>query len=327
MTLAGVIARLAVLRGALRARRGGDTGVADDTEIDPRERRVPRDPRAELIVAALLALAGLLAAAFAVLLFVHPQTQILGALLGGGLACGALGAAIASKAVVVQEVAVEPRRTSAPEHRAAVAAELRAGAEGITRRRVLVCAAGTACCGMAAAVVVPLTSLGSTLGDAPNRGPWQRGRRLVDAVSGRALRASDIEIGSFTSALPSTAEPERLTAPVVVVRVEPAAIHAPRGRASWSPQGLLAFSQICTHAGCAITLFRYPTSRPTSEGPALVCPCHYSTFDVTRAAQPTFGPAVRPLPQLPLTIAPDGTLVADGPLSGSVGPSWWSVKR
>ena len=58
-----------------------------------------------------------------------------------------------------------------------------------------------------------------------------------------------------------------------------------------------------------------------------MCPCHYSTFDVRQAAKPVFGPAARALPQLPLAIAADGTLVAAGPLSGSVGPAWWSVKR
>jgi len=46
-----------------------------------------------------------------------------------------------------------------------------------------------------------------------------------------------------------------------------------------------------------------------------------------KAAKPVFGPAARALPQLPLAIAADWTLVAAGPLSGSVGPAWWSAKR
>ena len=76
-----------------------------------------------------------------------------------------------------------------------------------------------------------------------------------------------------------------------------------------------------------MTLFRYPAREQTSRSPALVCPCHYSTFDVRRAADPVFGPAARPLPQLPLVVAADGGLVAAGPLSGSVGPAWWGVRR
>jgi ubiquinol-cytochrome c reductase iron-sulfur subunit len=114
---------------------------------------------------------------------------------------------------------------------------------------------------------------------------------------------------------------------VVVVRVDPRTLRLPRGRRTWAPMGILAFSQICTHAGCAVTLFRYPVDEQLSQGPALVCPCHYSTFDVRQAAKPIFGPAARALAQLPLAVAPDGTLVAAGPLSGSVGPAWWSVKR
>jgi ubiquinol-cytochrome c reductase iron-sulfur subunit len=113
----------------------------------------------------------------------------------------------------------------------------------------------------------------------------------------------------------------------VLVRVEPDTIDLPPRRRRWAPQGILAFSQICTHAGCAITLFRYPVDEQTSKPPALVCPCHYSTFDVRRGARPVFGPAVRPLAQLPLAVDADGFLVADGPLAGSVGPSWLHVRQ
>ena len=174
--------------------------------------------------------------------------------------------------------------------------------------------------------MVPVTALGPGLGDAPNETPWRRGRRLV-TTDGNALRADAIEIGSFASALPEGADKRELGSPVVVVRVDPRTLELPRARRGWAPMGILAFSQICTHAGCAVTLFRYPVDEQLSKGPALVCPCHYSTFDVRQAAKPVFGPAARALAQLPLAVAPDGTLVAAGPLSGSVGPAWWSVKR
>ncbi|MEA2154116.1 MAG: ubiquinol-cytochrome c reductase iron-sulfur subunit, partial [Solirubrobacteraceae bacterium] len=95
---------------------------------------------------------------------------------------------------------------------------------------------------------------------------------------------------------------------------------------TWAPEGLLAYSKICTHAGCAVSLFRHPLNEDTSGPPALVCPCHYSTFDVRRAAKVTLGPAGRPLPQLPLRVQA-GRLVAAGPLSGSVGPAWWGTDR
>jgi ubiquinol-cytochrome c reductase iron-sulfur subunit len=107
-----------------------------------------------------------------------------------------------------------------------------------------------------------------------------------------------------------------------VVRVRAQDVHPSAGREGWGPDGILAFSKICTHAGCAVSLFRYPTFAARSPGPALVCPCHYSTFDVLRDATPVFGPAHRALPQLPLEIAADGTLRAGGPLSADPGPSW-----
>jgi quinol---cytochrome c reductase iron-sulfur subunit len=298
-------------------------------EPDVVERRVGADPRAELAVAVLLVVAGLAAGAFAVLIVAHPQTQLLGATLGGALACLAAAAVLASKRIVVRETAVEDRRredTARPQDDAALTADLRRGGEGITRRRALGAAAGVAGAGLAGALVLPVTALGPGLGDAPNETPWRRGRRLV-TTDGEPLRADAIEIGSFSSALPEGGDKRELGSPVVVVRVDPRSLKLPRERRTWAPMGILAFSQICTHAGCAVTLFRYPVDAQLSKGPALVCPCHYSTFDVRQAAKPVFGPAARALPQLPLALAPDGSLVAAGPLSGSVGPAWWSVKR
>jgi ubiquinol-cytochrome c reductase iron-sulfur subunit len=301
--------------------------VSDEPQVA--ERRAGADPRAELFVAALLVLTGLAAGAFAVLVVADPQTQLLGLTLGGALALLAAALLLASRRVVVQETAVEDRKIEATARReddAALVGELRAGGEGITRRRALGAAAGLAGAGLAGALVVPVTALGPGLGDAPNETPWRKGRRLV-TTDGEPLRADALEIGSFASALPQGADKRELGSPVVVVRVDPRTLRLAPDRRTWAPQGIVAFSQICTHAGCAVTLFRYPVDEQTSQGPALVCPCHYSTFDVRRSAKPIFGPAARALPQLPLTIAADGTLVAAGPLSGSVGPSWWSVKR
>jgi ubiquinol-cytochrome c reductase iron-sulfur subunit len=325
-----LLERLALAGGALRGLLKRTPPEAEEEraleEIDPRERRVPHDPRAELAVAALLVVGGLLAAAFGVLVVVHPQTQLLGGLLGGGLACLGIALGVASQRLVVQEVDVSERHPPVPEEDAALVTELRRGGEGITRRRVLVGAAGVACCGLAGAAALPVTALGPGLGDRPDRTPWRRGRRLVDPRTGEPISADDLVVGASQSAMPEGASLQDLGAPIIVVRVAPGELDLPPERRTWAPEGFMAYSQICTHAACAVTLFRYPVDRETSKGPALVCPCHYSTFDVLRAADPVFGPAVRALPQLPLSIAPDRTLVAAGPLSGSVGPSYWSVK-
>jgi ubiquinol-cytochrome c reductase iron-sulfur subunit len=322
-----LLERLALLRGVLRGLRDPtlpDREAAED--VDPRERRVPRDPKAELAVAVLLALGGVLAAAFGVLLVAHPQTQLLGGVLAAGLACLGIALGLASQRVVVQEVAVEERHPPDPDEDVTLVDELEHGGEGITRRRVLIGGATVAGCGLVAAAALPVTALGPALGDAPNRTPWRRGTRLVDPRTGEPITADELAVGSFQAALAEGASRRDLGAPVVVVRVRPDELQLPPERRAWAPEGLLAFSQICTHAACAVTLFRYPVNEPTSKGPALVCPCHYSTFDVTRAAKPIFGPAVRALPQLPLAVARDRTLVAAGPLSGSVGPSYWGVK-
>jgi ubiquinol-cytochrome c reductase iron-sulfur subunit len=320
--------RVAIAIGAARAllrRRPPPTDPAQSH--DPRRRELPRDPAAELAVAVLLVAGGLLAATFGVLVVAYPQTQLLGGVLAAALACLGAALALASRRVVVQEVDVEERHPPPAEEDERLTTQLRAGADGISRRRVLIGAAGVAGCGLAAAIALPVTGLGPALGDAPERTPWRRGKRLVDGRTNQPIRADDLEIGSFQSAMPEGATTEEFGAPVVVVRVDPRELRLPPERRGWAPEGLLAYSQICTHAACAVTLFRYPVYEDTSKGPALVCPCHYSTFDVLRAADPIFGPAVRPLAQLPLAIVGDRTLVAAGPLSGPVGPSYWGVKH
>ena len=100
----------------------------------------------------------------------------------------------------------------------------------------------------------------------------------------------------------------------------------PSGREGWAPEGILAFSKICTHAGCAINLYRYPLYPEAEPRPALVCPCHYSTFDPATGGGVIFGPAGRPLPQLPLAICSGGVLRAAGNFSAPVGPSWAGVR-
>jgi ubiquinol-cytochrome c reductase iron-sulfur subunit len=113
----------------------------------------------------------------------------------------------------------------------------------------------------------------------------------------------------------------------VLVRLPPEDLALPPERAGWDAEGVLAFSKICTHAGCAINLYRYPSFPPQSPGPALVCPCHYSTFDPATGGERIFGPAGRSLPQLPLDRDEAGYLIAAGEFSGPIGPSWWGVRR
>jgi ubiquinol-cytochrome c reductase iron-sulfur subunit len=313
--------------------RGGRQGPAPPPPPpDPRERRIPSDRRAELLVAALLALGGLAAASFFVvyLLGPHHLTQWLGLALGGALALLAAALIVAGKAVVPQEVAVEQRAQLVRDDVEDEVVRLaRQGVDGVTRRKLLAGAAGVAGVGVGAALVTPVASLGPNVAQRIDDTPWRRGVRVVDE-RGAAIIADDVVQGTFVTGFPEGASLRDLAAPIVLVRLPPSAIHLPDGRdpAQWAPEGLLAYSKICTHAGCAIALYRYPSFRATQPRPALVCPCHYSTFDPARGADVIFGPAGRPLPQLPLQIDPaTRELRANGGYSASIGPSWLDAKR
>jgi ubiquinol-cytochrome c reductase iron-sulfur subunit len=299
-------------------------------------RLIPRQQpsrRGENAVLALLVLATAAAGAFIAVYALDrlpAQTQLLG--LTFGLACAFLAAAfvVASRWLVpVEEISEpypEPEHPQQQEELFQLVAE---SGERMTRRRLLKVAAGGAGATLGAALLAPAASLGPVLHpDALRRSPWRRGVRLLDS-KGRPLRARDVEEKSFYTAFPEGASHEELGSPLVVVRVEPVRLDLPGGRDAdqWAPDGIVAYSKICTHAGCAIALYRAPLYEPTSARPALVCPCHYSTFDPATGGEVLFGPAGRPLPQLPLEIDGDGNLRARGDFSGPIGPSWWGVRR
>jgi ubiquinol-cytochrome c reductase iron-sulfur subunit len=300
------------------------------TTRPPRPRLLPEPPpgrRGEgAIVAALLGTACAAVAFIAVYVW-STSTVLLGACFATALGLLSVALAIASRTLVPQERATEELPVRAhPEAEADVEQLLEEGAAPLDRRRLIV-AGGVAGCALGAAALTPLASLGPAVGDTLTRSPWRRGVALVDA-EGRAIMAAELAVGGFLTAFPAGAPRDRLASPLVVCRIRPDELRLPSARRGYAPGGLLAFSRICTHAGCAVSLFRYPLSPSTTgERPALVCPCHYSTFDVARGAEPIFGPAVRALPQLPLRIDRAGRLVAAGRLTGNVGPSWWGVRR
>ena len=286
--------------------------------------------RAELIVAALLIAAALCAVAFVVIFLAGADTQLLG--LAGGAAFAALAAAaiLAGSSVVTAIPRSEERpryayEAEVPPETDALRGDLRDGAEGISRRKLLGGAAGAAGVALGGAAIVPLVALGPNTTTALTTNPWREGITLVDE-NDVPVESRILDLGGFLTAFPEGAEKNTFGAPIVVVRVRVEELDLPDERADWAPEGLLAFSKICTHAGCAVNLYRSPLYEPASPSPALVCPCHYSTFDVRRGAEVIFGPAGRPLPQLPLRIN-DGVLVAAGPLSGRVGPAWRGARE
>jgi ubiquinol-cytochrome c reductase iron-sulfur subunit len=303
---------------------------ADPPEIggDPRRRAVPANAAAERAVATLLVLCAVGFLGFvAVYAADGHDTQLLGIAAGVGLVSLAAGAIVAGLHVVPQETSVEPREPL-PEPPAAreVLEIVQVGAQGISRRRLLLGAGGAAGAAAVAAAATPLASLGPGLASIHST-PWRRGVRLVDE-QGRPYAAADVEVASFYTALPEGGDAESFGASLLVVRLPTSMISLPPARRGWAPQGLLAYSKICPHAGCAISLYRYPLYPPTSVAvPAFTCPCHYSTFAPGEGGRVLFGPAGRSLPQLPLMIDAAGELRAAGPFDEDIGPAWWGTRR
>jgi ubiquinol-cytochrome c reductase iron-sulfur subunit len=287
----------------------------------------PRPGRAAGAVLLALAGASMSAAGFIVAYVLGASTQLLGVALGALFACLSVAAIVAGKRLVAQEERSEPLEDLPHEDDVREAATvLHEGAEGISRRSLIVAAGGTVAL-TGCALALPAASLGPVLGtDRLLAGPWRDGRRLVDE-EGRPILADDIEIGSFVTAFPEGAEHDTFDGPLVVARMRPDELRLPPERADWAVDGIVAYSKICTHAGCAITLYDYPLYQPTSPRPRLVCPCHYSVFDAPGGGGVLGGPAGRPLPQLPLGRDAEGALVARGPLSQPPGPSWSRVRQ
>ena len=321
---------LVALRAAARAvgRRGHEPPPpARESDIDPSQRTLPANPRTETLVGVLLLVAAVFAFAFTVIYIVSSgDTQLLGIAMGGALCLLAVACIVAGKFVVPQETHVEERGQLLDEEQTEEVVEMIAeGGQGISRRALLVGAGGVAGVAVVTAAATPLASLGPTLGPL-HRTPWAAGVGLVDD-QGRLYLASDIHIGTFYTALPEGKDPESFGAGILVVRLPADFIALPAARRDWAPNGILAYSKICPHAGCAISLYRYPTYAPTSQVPAFTCPCHYSTFLPGEGGRLVFGPAGRALPQLPLMIDGDGHLRAAAGFHEDIGPSWWGVHR
>jgi ubiquinol-cytochrome c reductase iron-sulfur subunit len=161
------------------------------------------------------------------------------------------------------------------------------------------------------ATIVPIVSLGRRARVAVGT-VWTAGARVV-TEQGRPLRPDDIALGGVTTVFPE-GHVGAQDAAALLIRVEDNAMltnHA------WAPRGNVAFSKICTHAGCPVAIYRHADYM-------LYCPCHQSQFSVLFGARPVAGPATRALPQLKLAIGPDGYLVARGDFSGPVGPDDWN---
>jgi ubiquinol-cytochrome c reductase iron-sulfur subunit len=174
---------------------------------------------------------------------------------------------------------------------------------------------------------VAVRELGETIWDVPAGPDGKPGPpiRLFRDPEMTPIKASEVTIGSVFHVMPETLKnskhvlEDKGKAAVLLIRLAPNEFDAgAQGQKalSWGYQGIVAYSKICTHVGCPVGLYEQVTHH-------LLCPCHQSTFDVTRDCEVIFGPAKRPLPQLKITVDDAGYLVAPEGFHEPVGPSYW----
>jgi ubiquinol-cytochrome c reductase iron-sulfur subunit len=301
---------------------------------DGGHRIIPRkatSDRAERSVLFLLALSSLSAIGFVVVYAIDSlpaHTQLLGLAMGLALLFLAAALVVVGKELVPEEELVDAY--SPPEHpeeQETIEQLVEEGVDGITRRKLLklglIGAGGT----LGLAALTPALQFGPAFRVKELFAtPWRKGRRLVDE-NGRPWKASEIEEADFYTAFPEGADKEQQASPLVLVRLPKDRLDLPRHLAGFDADGVVAYSKVCTHAGCAVSMYRTPLFAPGEPQPALVCPCHYSTFDPATGGEVLFGPAGRPLPMLPLEVDAKGYLRAKGNFDEAVGPSWWGVRN
>ena len=313
------------------------------TDVDPAAER-----RAERQVATLFGLSAICAVLFVVsyLVFKDPMTSIagmgasnvaLGVTLAGSLLLLGIGMIQWARKLMADHELVEMRHPAASSEadRAESIAAFNIGLEesGIARRPLVRNSLLGALGVLALPVpVVLLRDLGPLPGDALMHTIWEPGMRVVRDVTGTPIRPADLELGDLVNAEPAIlfetdeeGEPlvegvelqtAKSKAAVILVRIEPEDITPGEGREDWGVDGILCYSKICTHVGCPISLYERTTHH-------VLCPCHQSTFDLADSARVVFGPAARPLPQLPLSVDSEGYLVAQRDFTETVGPSYW----
>lgn len=198
----------------------------------------------------------------------------------------------------------------------------RAGAAGLGRRSLIKRSLGLSLGLVGLSPLLLLRDLGPLPGKQLETTNWASGVRLVTDPGNRPIKPSDLEVGAVAQVLPQLPAGQERTLnsiakdALLLIRLRPEDFQLSPERLSWTHEGIIAFSKICTHMGCAVALYEQQTKH-------LLCPCHQSTFDVPRAAKVIFGPAARPLPQLAITVDSEGYLVAKQGFTEPVGPSFW----
>lgn len=318
--------------------------AADD---DPKAAR-----RAERQVATMFALSMLATLVFVVSYFAVPdehtfffpgigkaktQNIVLGLSLGFSILLIGLGAVHWAKTLMSDEEIVEDRHLQASDDlaRADAVAVVSEGVEStqLPRRPLLKYSLG----GALGLFALPLGlqvagSLGPVTIDELKETIWDpalynEGKpvRLMRDPEMTPIKLDEVTNGSVFHVMPETLQhfideghhvlEAKAKAAVILIRLNPDDIKVQKAK-DWGVDGVVAYSKICTHVGCAVGLYEQQTHH-------LLCPCHQSTFDLTEDCKVIFGPAKRALPQLKITVDDAGYLVAPEGFAEAVGPSFW----
>ena len=249
------------------------------------------------------------------------QPQVEGVLLA--IALGGIGFGLVSwsRRFMPDDVAVEDRGTvsSDPGDIQGLLDDLGAEKAQVGRRHLLVRMLVVAGGALGVAALFPIRSLGPRPGRGLHSTAFEQGGLRLVTENGDPIAAGDVDINTVLTVFPEGFV-NREDSQTLLLNLPDGTLNPVPGREDWTVGGLCAFSKICTHAGCPVGLFEEATDQ-------LLCPCHQSTFDVAEACEPVFGPATRPLPQLPIAVDDDGFLIATGDFSAPVGPGFWDRDR
>jgi ubiquinol-cytochrome c reductase iron-sulfur subunit len=254
-------------------------------------------------------------------------TPLLGVTMGLSLFCVGAGLVVFTKKLLPHETAVQEKHDSSHLERVTAGATLVQGYHnsGLGRRKLITRSLLFMGGGLGLMLLIPLGGLikNPNKGDPLGKTSWKEGVRLL-RDDGTPIRPGDNEPGSLETVFPQVPGGNRESdAATMLIRLRPEQVDSARPREGQEDYGYgdyVAYSKICTHAGCPVSLYEQETSR-------ILCPCHQSQFDVTQGAKPVFGPATRSLPQLPLTVDDEGYFVARGDYREAVGPTYWNRER
>jgi ubiquinol-cytochrome c reductase iron-sulfur subunit len=250
------------------------------------------------------------------------QPQAEGVLLAVALGGIGVGIVLWARHFMPTDEVAEDREpiASSDEDVAAFAADFEAGGSSLQRRRVLLATAGGACAALGVALVFPVRSLGPRPGRGFKQTAYRAGDIRVVDENGMAVRPRDLPVDGFITVWPD-GHTDDADASTLLIHFRSDQDFRPKpSREDWTVDDIVAYSKICTHAGCPVGLYQAASG-------LLLCPCHQSTFEVMRHARPVFGPATRSLPQLPLALDGDGYIIATGDFSDPVGPGFWDRGR